>query len=467
MHHRRRSALFCGLALALALAVALTQRPSTPAGAAQETAGHEPSRAVARMLDDVSSRRIRRSIEKLVSFGTRHTLSSQDDPNRGVGAARDWIFQTLQRYAASSGGRMTVEKQSFVQEPGPRVPEPTVITNVVATLRGTQPASADRMYVVSGHYDSRCTDVLNTTCDAPGADDDASGVAAVMEAARVMSKREFDATIVFMAVAGEEQGLFGSTHFAENAKQRGLDIEGMFTNDIVGSSTADTGARHPFEVRLFSEGVPTNETPQQAAVRQAIGGESDAPSRQLARFVKEVGQNDATGMKVRLISRRDRFLRGGDQIPFLERGYSAARFTEPNENFAHQHQDVRVEDGVQFGDLTRFVDFAYVARVTRVNVAALAGLALAPARPKEAKVLTARLTNDTDLTWKANTEPDLAGYEVVWRDTQEPVWTHSRRVGNVTSFTVPSLSKDNFQFGVRAVDRDGNRSPVSFPAPQS
>jgi Peptidase family M28 len=465
MNHRRM-ALVCGLVLALALAVALTQRPSAPADAAQPLK-IKPPRSTVAMLKEISSRKIERSIRALAGFGTRHTLSSQDDPNRGIGAARDWIFAEFQRIAAKSDGRLSVELQSFIQEPSERIPEPTRITNVVATLRGSQPASADRIYVVSGHYDSRCTDPLDAVCDAPGANDDASGVAAVLEAARVMSKRRFDATIIFMAVAGEEQGLFGAAHFAEDAKQRGLDIAGMFTNDIIGSSTADDGRRDPFTVRLFAEGVPTSETPEQAAIRRSTGGENDGPSRQLARFVKEVAENDATDMTVRLIWRRDRFLRGGDQIPFLEQGYSAARFTEPNENYAHQHQDVRVEDGVQFGDLVKFVDFKYTARVTRVNVATLAALARAPAQPKNARILTTELTNDTDLTWEANTEPDLAGYEIVWRETTEPLWTHVIKVGNVTSFTVRNMSKDNVQFGVRAVDRDGNRSPVSFPMPGS
>jgi Peptidase family M28 len=400
-------------------------------------------------------------------FGTRHTLSSQTDPTRGIGAARDWIFDQLQSYATASNGRMTVVKQSFVQPAGTRNPQPVTVTNLVATLRGTQAESADRVYVVSGHYDSRCTDVLNFTCDAPGADDDASGVAAMLELARVMAKRQFDATIVFMAVAGEEQGLFGSTFFAQQAKAAGMDIEGMFTNDIIGSSTSDQGKRDPFTVRLFSEGVPTSETPQQTALRQSIGGENDGPSRQLARYVKEVGENSATGMHVRLIWRRDRFLRGGDQIPFLQQGYPAARFTEPAENFAHQHQDVRVEHGIQFGDLEQFVDFGYTARVARVNGAALANLALAPATPKEAKIDTTQLTNDTTLSWKANPEPDLAGYEIVWRESTAPLWEHTVPVGNVTSYTLKNLSKDNVQVGVRAVDRDGFRSPVAFPVPSS
>jgi hypothetical protein len=469
MHHARLMAVAAALLLAAAIAAPSLRAPSSAGARDESPAGHGkgPSREVRAILGDVDARRIEKSIRTLAGFGTRHTLSSQTDPERGIGAARDWIYDQLQRSAAASDGRMTVAKQSFVQPPGERIPEPVTITNLVATLRGTQPASADRVYVVSGHYDSRCTDPLDATCDAPGANDDASGVAAVLELARVMAKRKFEATIVFMAVAGEEQGLYGSTYFAEQAKQQGVDIQGMFTNDIIGSSTGDRGQRDPFTVRLFSEGVPTSETPEQAALRRSIGGENDGPSRQLARYVKEVGENSATAMRVRLIWRRDRYLRGGDQIPFLEQGYPAARFTEPNEDFRHQHQDVRVENGVQFGDLVEFVDFGYVARVARVNAAALATLALAPTAPKEAKILTTRLTNDTDLTWKANPEPDLAGYEVVWRESTEPLWTHTIPVGNVTSYTIEGLSKDNVQVGVRAVDRDGYRSPVAFPVPQS
>jgi len=460
MSRARLGALTCALALVLALAA--TAQAKTRAAADR---GHAPPPQLRSMLRDVSARNIEASIRTLAGFGTRHTLSSQDDPNRGIGAARDWIFDQFQQSAAKSDGRMTVQKQSFVQPPGPRNPTPVVVTNLVATLRGTQPESANRVYVVSGHYDSRCTDVLNFTCDAPGADDDASGVAVSLELARVMATRKLDATIVFMAVAGEEQNLFGSTFFAQQAKAAGMDVEGMFTNDIVGSSTSDTGRRDPFTVRLFSEGVPTTETPAQAALRQSIGGENDGPSRQLARYVKEVGENSATGMHVRLIWRRDRFLRGGDQISFLQQGYPAARFTEPAENFAHQHQDVRVENGVQFGDLPEFVDFNYTARVARVNGAALWSLAMAPTAPKNARVDTTQLTNDTTLSWNANPEPDLAGYEIVWRESTAPLWEHTIPVGNVTRFTVKDLSKDNVQVGVRAVDRDGNRSPVSYPTP--
>ena len=458
-------AFACAGLLTAAAVVALAPDRATGGGKhAPAPLGEDTTRDVNRILDDISSRRIEASIRKLASFGTRHTLSSQDDPDRGIGAARDWIYDEMQESAERSGGRMTVELQSFVQPvTPPRIPVPTVITNVVATLRGT--ASPDRMYVVSGHYDSRCTDPNNATCDAPGANDDASGVAAVMEMARVMATREFDATIVFMAVAGEEQGLFGSTHYAEQARQQGWNIAGMFTNDIVGSSLGQNGFREPNTVRLFAEGPFGNETPQEAATRRTMGSENDSPARQLARYAEEVAEHADTDMDVRIIYKRDRFLRGGDHIPFLERRFPAARFSEVNEDYRHQHQDVRVENGVQFGDLTRFVDFRYVARVARVNAATLAGLASAPAAPADVRVHTGQLSVDTALEWNANSEADLAGYEIVYRDTIEPRWTHRIKVGNVTSYTVEGITKDNFMFGVRAIDRDGDRSPVSFPRP--
>lgn len=422
---------------------------------------------VAQMLRDVDSKRIEHTIKTLVSFGTRSTLSSQDDPKRGIGAARDWLYGEFKKVAETSGGRMTVELQSFEQEPGKyaRIAKPTKLTNVVATLHGTQPESEKRVYVVSGHYDSMCSSPTDAECDAPGANDDASGTAAVLEAARVMAPHKFDATIVFMAVAGEEQGLVGSTHFAEVAKQQQMDIDAMFTNDIVGNTLGGNGVRDRKTLRVFAEGVPSNETEDEARIRRSVGGENDSPSRELARFIVETAKSKLPDFHVELIYRRDRYLRGGDHIPFLERGYPAVRFTEPNENYNHQHQNVRVENGVQYGDLPQFDDFGYIAKVTRVNVAALATLALAPARPANAVVLTNRLTNDTDLQWAPNHEPDLDHYEVVWRDTDAPMWQHSRAVGNVTAYTVKGLSKDNFIFGIRAVDKAGHRSPASFPKP--
>ena len=420
------------------------------------------------MLREIDARNIERTIRKLVSFGTRNTLSAQDDPARGIGAARDWIYQEMQRYSRDSGGRLKVELQTFEQQPGrfQRIQKATRLTNVMATLPGAQAESKDRVYVVSGHYDSICTNPTNAACDAPGANDDASGTAAVLELARVMSRRQFDATIVFVTVAGEEQGLVGLTYFAEQAKKQGVNVDAMFTDDIIGSSTGEGGVRDNRTVRVFSEGVPSSETPQEAATRRSVGGENDSQSRQLARFIKETAEEYLPGFRVWAVYRRDRYLRGGDHIPFLERGFPAVRFTEPNETYEHQHQNVRVENATQYGDLPQYVDYPFLANVTRVNVAALASLALAPARPKDVRMLTRRLTNDTDLQWAANKEPDLAGYEIVWRDTTEVVWTHSLWVGRVTSYTVKGMSKDNYFFGVRTVDRDGNRSPVSYPRPQ-
>jgi hypothetical protein len=424
------------------------------------------NRAISNIVREIDARNIEATIRKLVSFGTRSTLSEQNDPNRGIGAARDWLYAEFLKAAEASQGRMTVEKQSYEQQKAARVLQPTIVTNVVATLKGSQPEATDRIYVVSGHYDSMCGSPTDGKCDAPGANDDASGTAAVLEMARVMAKYEFDATIVFMAVAGEEQGLLGSTHFAEEAKKKNWNVDAMFTNDIVGNTLGGNGVRDRGNVRVFSEGVPSNETEAEATTRRSVGGENDSSSRQLARFIKEIGDNFVPQFKVMLVYRRDRYGRGGDHIPFLERGYPAVRFTEVNEEFRHQHQNVRVENGVQFGDLPEFVDFAYIANVARVNAASLAALAWAPSRPKGVTILSARLSNDTDLRWEANKEPDLAGYEIVWRDTTSPVWTNSKAVGNVTSFTMKGMSKDNYFFGVRSIDRDGNRSPVTYPRPQ-
>jgi hypothetical protein len=420
---------------------------------------------IARIVADINPRNIEATIRKLVSFGTRNTLSDQNDLNRGIGAARDWLYGEFQKAAAQSGGRMTVEKQTFEQPKAARVPQPTMLTNIVATLKGTQPESVNRVYVVSGHYDSMCSSPTDAKCDAPGANDDASGTAAVLEMARAMAPHKFDATIVFMTVPGEEQGLLGATHFAEEAKKANVDIEAMFTNDIIGSSVGGNGVHDPHTVRVFSEGVPSNETQPEATTRRSVGGENDSQSRQLARFIKEVGERYVPSMKVWMIYRRDRYGRGGDHQPFLERGYAAVRFTEPNENYQHQHQNVRIENGIQYGDLPQFDDFNYIANVARVNAVSLAVLASAPARPKNVTFPTS-LSNDTPIKWDANKEPDIAGYEIVWRDTTEATWTHSRAVGNVLTYTMKGMSKDNYFFGVRAVDKEGNRSPVTYPKPQ-
>ncbi|TCO65857.1 M20/M25/M40 family metallo-hydrolase [Actinocrispum wychmicini] len=450
----------------LSASVAAAALVGIPAGA-EELGDRGPGRPVRpqppdaelrAILREIDERRIEATIRRLAAFGTRHTLSSQDDPVRGIGAARDWLFAEFSKIP-----NLAVQLQSYIQPAAPpRIPVEVKITNVVGTLRGS--TNPERVYVISGHYDSRCTDGLDGVKDAPGADDDASGVAVAMELARVMAKRKPKATLVFVAVAGEEQGLFGSDFMAKQFKAANTDVQAMFTNDIVGSSTADDGSRDPHTIRLFAEGVPTAETPAQANVRRSVGGENDSTSRQLSRFVRSVAVNDATNMNVRVVYRRDRYLRGGDHISFLTQGYPACRFTEPHENFAHQHQDVRVENGVQFGDLPEFCDFAFTARVARVNGAVLWSLASAPGTPKGVKIDTSQLTNQSTLLWTRGTEPDLAGYEIVWRETTDSDWTNVINVGDVTTAKV-DLSKDNVFFGVRAVDKSGHRSPVAFPVP--
>ena len=449
------------------------QTPSNSAPAKSSTARTRRTRGnavaarnpeIARIVSEINARNIENTIRKLVSFGTRNTLSEQNDPNRGIGAARDWLYAEFQKAAAQSGGRMTVEKQTFEQPKAARVPQPTMLTNIVATLKASQPESVNRVYVVSGHYDSMCNSPTDAKCDAPGANDDASGTAAVLEMARVMAKYKFDATIIFMTVPGEEQGLLGATHFAEEAKKNNLDIEAMFTNDIIGSSLGGNGVRDAHTVRVFSEGVPSNETQAEATTRRSVGGENDSPSRQLARFIKETSEHYVRSMKVWMIYRRDRYGRGGDHQPFLERGYAAVRFTEPNEDYHHQHQNVRVENGIQYGDLPQFDDFNYIANVARVNASSLAALALSPARPKSV-VFPSGLANDTIIRWDANKETDLASYEIVWRDTTAATWTNSLSVGNVLTYTMKGMSKDNYFFGVRAVDKEGNRSQVTYPRP--
>jgi hypothetical protein len=425
----------------------------------------EPERELRQIVRDIDRHRIEATIRKLVSFGTRHTESSQTDPNRGIGAAIHYVFTTMQGFAANSGGRMTVELQTYHQ---PAVagtilnPDGVDITNVVATLRGS--LTPERIYVVSGHIDSRASLVTDATSDAPGGDDDASGVAVIVELARVMSKHAPESTIVFTAVDGEEQGLFGSANQAKLFKAANADIQGMFSNDIVGSSTADNGVRDPHRLRLFTEGDPTFDTAQDARLRLLVGGENDSQSRQLGRFVKSVAQNEETDMTVWLINRRDRYLRASDHVSYQTLGYPAARFTEPNENFAHEHQNVRVDaNGLQFGDLPEFDDFSFIERVTRVNACALWSLSQGPGTPKNVQIVAIVLTNSTTMTWNASTDPDLAGYEVVWRETTSNDWTNAIPVGNVTTVTLPVAPKDNFQFGVRAVDKAGHHSPVAFP----
>jgi Peptidase family M28 len=453
-----------------ASAVAAVAAPLLSGTALAETdpalARQAPDDGLRALLRDVDPDRIKATILRLVQFGTRHTASSQTDPVRGIGAATAWVYSQMQAIAATSSGRMTVQRQTFVQPVASNIPVPTTITNVIATLKGT--ASPERFYVITGHLDSRVTDVLNFTSDAPGADDDGSGVAVMLELARLFATRQFPGTLVFATVAGEEQGLYGSAYMAAQMKAAGADVQGMFSNDIVGASQAWDGTRpDPRTVRLFVEGIPTAVTPAQISVMQSVGGENDGMTHQLARFVADVAPFSLTGMNIRVIWRRDRYLRGSDHISFQAQGYPAARFTEPRENFNHEHRDVAIINGVQFGDLPQFVDYDYTARVARVNGAALWALATNPATPKNLQIHTTPPAgfsgiNTTTLSWDANPEPDLAGYEVVMRETTSPDWTSAVGVGNVTTVTL-NISKDNVQFGLRAVDKSGHRSPAAFP----
>ena len=457
MHARMKQ-----LSIAAALLAATAAQAAAPA-AVPDTAKRQAE--IDAVVREISPQRIRGYVEKLVSFGTRHTMSETESETRGIGAARRWIKSELERCGAAAGGRLQVAFDSHVHPVMARLSRPTEIVNVVATLPGTQAEAKDRIYVVSGHYDSRVTDVMNATADAPGANDDASGTAAVMELACVMAKHKFDATLVFMAVAAEEQGLLGAENWAKLAKENNWNVAGMFDNDIIGNSRNDEGKVDDKQVRLFAEGVPPGkEIPEALRSLVATGGENDTPTRQLARYVKATGERYVPGFKVTIVNRRDRYLRGGDHIPFLERGFPAVRFTEQAENFDQQHQDLRTEGSKKYGDLIEYMDFNYAAKIARVNAASLASLALAPAAPREVKVLTKNLTNKTELAWAANGEPDLAGYRIVWRETTAPDWQGSKFVGNVTTYT-SDLSKDNVFFGVQAVDKSGNLSPATYPLP--
>jgi len=416
-------------------------------------------------LADVSAQRIQANIEKLVSFQSRLTLSAQDPDSikagHGIGAAREWIKAEFERYSHDCGGCLEVKTDSFTENPGDRIPKPTIITNVYAVLSGTDPESAKRIVLVTGHYDSRNSDTFDASGIAPGANDDGSGTAVSLECARVLGKLKFPATIIFLTVAGEEQGLNGSAHFAKMAKDQGWDIEAALNNDIVGGDRSPQ--QNPGIVRVFSEGVPLAATDTEVRRIRNLGGENDSASRQLARYIAEVSRTYKTVAKPLIVFRLDRYLRGGDHISFNEQGYSAVRFTEYHEDYNHQHQNVRTENGIEYGDLPKFVNFDYVANVARVNAAALASLASAPAPPAKVRLQTKQLENDSTLTWEAS--PSGASYEVLWRDTASPEWEHAQPVGNVTHATLP-LSKDNVIFAVRAVDGAGHRSLPVVPQPE-
>ena len=449
-------ALTAGMVAMLCLsAIGMAQPPNTP--------GADPKIAAA--MQQISPDRIRQTIEKLVGFQNRSTLSAQDEESiragRGIGAAREWIKAEFERYSKDCGGCLEVKTDSFVEQPTERIPKPTTITNVYAVLRGSDPAQGGRIVLVTGHYDSRNSSNENITDPAPGANDDGSGTAVSLECARVLSKMKFPATVIFLTVAGEEQGLNGSKHFAQMAKQQGWQLEAVLNNDIVG------GDRNPGQdagvVRVFSEGLPAAASEAQVRRIRALGGESDSSSRELARYIADIGRVYDAGLKPLLIFRLDRFLRGGDHSSFNQLGFAAVRFTEFREDFNHQHQNLRTENGIEYGDMPKFVDYDFIARVARLNGATLAALASAPAPPSAVKMLTKDLDNDTTLTWEPSA--GAAIYEVAWRATSAPDWEHIQTVGSGTRATL-KVSKDNVIFGVRAADAAGHRSLPAVPEPE-
>ncbi len=429
-----------------------------------------PDPQIAAALREVSAQRIQQTIEKLVSFQTRQTLSS-DVPastGHGINAAAEWVQSEFEGYSKACGGCLEVKTDEFTQEPGNRIPKPTKLTNVYAILRGSDAGNASRIVLVTGHYDSRNSETNDATAPSPGANDDGSGTAVSLECARVLSKYKFPATIIFLTVAGEEQGLYGSAHFAKMAKAQGWNIEAVLNNDIVGGDhTPGDTMQDTHTVRVFSEGIPLNATESELKMIRALGGENDGASRQLARYIASISKEyiPANQFHPLVVFRRDRYLRGGDHTSFNEQGFAAVRFTEYRENYDHQHQNVRTENGIEYGDLAKFVDYDYVANVARVNAATLASLASGPAPPAKVRVLTKALVNDSTLVWEASPGGLATGYLVLWRDTGAPDWEHAQVFGNVMQGTVP-LSKDNVIFAVQAVDAKGHRSLPVVPVPE-
>ena len=415
-------------------------------------------------VDTVDAKRIETTVRKLVSFGTRHTMSDTESDKRGIGAARRWLKQHLEAIATETGGNLKISMERHVIPASRRLRGGGEVVNVVATLPGTDP---NRYVILSGHYDSRASRGGDATSDAPGADDDASGTAVVVEAARVLGGCKPRATILFMCVAAEEQGLLGARAHAQMAYDEKRRIEAMFTNDIVGGVIGSSGKREPMRLRLFSEGVPSGPKNDEGRVaRSIVGSDNDASSRQVARYIESRGEAYTPGFDVTLVFRQDRYLRGGDHKAFNDLGFPAVRFTECHENYARQHQNVRKIDGKEYGDLPDNLDYAFVSRVCRTNVAAAAEIALAPASPRNVRVLVARLTPNTELAWKANDEDNLAGYSILYRRTHEPQWTHRVTVAkDKTSVVMEGLSKDDWLFGVEAYDTKGRRSIPVYPTP--
>lgn len=428
--------------------------------AQKKAATSNPDPTIAAMVKQISADSIRSYIEKMASFGTRHSLSDTVSATAGIGAARRWVASKFFQFRKQSGANMAVELDPLEVPAGrnARIPRRVIMKNVLGTLKGTDP-NDNRLLLISGHLDSRASDVMDSVIAAPGANDDASGVAVVIELARIMSRQKFPCTIIFMAVQGEEQGLLGARHMAEKMKAGNVNLVAMLNNDIVGNSIAsETGDKNNKTVRVFSEMVPSLETEDEKRARESLRSENDSPSRQLVRYIKEVAEPYSKGFTATMNMRPDRFLRGGDHTPFLQNGFTAVRFTEFNENFTQQHQTVRIENGKEYGDLTKFVDYAYAANVARLNLATLAALAYAPSEPTNVK-MKVNLDNMTYLSWEAPTSgPKPKGYNILMRETYQPFWEKKIFVTDLKA-DLP-YSKDNYFFAVQAV---GEKDFISLP----
>ena len=433
---------------------------STQVSIAQITIHRDPE--IEQMVKEISADSLKSYIMKMVSFETRSTLSTIKDKKKGIGAAREWVVERFKEFAAGSSGRMTAfVDTTTIAADGKRVDVPTNLGNAMAILKGTD-STDNRIYLISGHLDSRVTDVMNRTSQAPGANDDGSGVAAVMECARIMSKHSFPATIIFVAVSGEEQGLLGSGYLADKARKENWNIDAMLNNDIVGSNNSnETNIIENTKLRVFSEAFATTDTGRIAQNIRNMGLENDGKARQLARYVKETGERYVDNLQVVMIYRNDRFLRGGDHSPFVQKGFAAVRLTEMNENYNHQHQDLRTEKGIIYGDLPQFMDFEYLRKNTGVNLSTLANLAKAPSMPQEVKVDVRNLTNSTTLSWKAPKSGQAKGYYILMRETTSPVW--QKKIYTEASTATLPYSKDNYFFAVQSVSESGNESLPVVP----
>ena len=417
------------------------------------------------IVQQVSPQRLESDVKKLVKFGTRHTLSETKSKTRGIGAARAWIQSEFEQISQDCDTCLEVKRQIWVVEGEERIPGPTEIVNVLAIQRGA--TDPDRYVVITGDIDSRVSDVMDAKSDSPGANDNASGVAAVLETARILSKYKFSASIVYAALSGEEQGLFGGKAMATKALADGWRIDAVLNNDMIGNIQGINGVIDNTHARIFSEGTRVVESPEEAIQRRFQGGEVDSASRNLARYIDRLADGYIPNLDTMLIYRLDRFGRGGHHRPFNELGFPAVRIMEANENYNRQHQDVRVEKGIAYGDVIEGVDFNYAAKLTALNAVALASMAWAPPAPTGVKISGA-VSADTTLTWELpvrRTAPHLAGYRIYWRLTDSSVWTNSIYVGNVDSYVLKNIVIDNFYFGVAAVSQTGFESPVVFPGP--